>query len=62
MEWSDAGTWFRKVDFGTSDPMFPQSASPSVEVYGGISGEGAAICAIQASEAAYGFYGTRISG
>ena len=45
--------------FGTSDTLFPKSAPPSVEVDGGVSSQGAAICAIQASEAAYEFYGTR---
>ena len=35
-------------------PRSRQSAPPSVEVHGGISGEGAAICGIQASDAAYG--------
>ena len=34
----------------------------SVEVHGGVCGEGAAICAIHASDAAYEFRGTRISG
>ena len=46
VESSDGRTWFRQIDFGTSDALFPQSALPSVEVYGGIRGKGAAICGI----------------
>jgi hypothetical protein len=42
--------------------LFPKSAAPSVEVHCGVSGEGAAICAIQASEAAYEFCSIRIHG
>ena len=57
---SGTNTLFSRNDFGASDTLIPKSAPPSVKVHGGISGEGAAICGIQASEAAHGFRGISI--
>jgi hypothetical protein len=47
--------------FGASDTLHPKSVAPSVEVHGGTSSKGAAICGIQASEAADEFSGSSIS-
>ena len=51
--------WLREIDSALRIPCFLKA--PSVEVHGGIRGEGAAICGIPASEAADEFSGTRIS-